>query len=423
MSSTVALKEVANFSDTRIHIDDVSLDNFITTDNMLQNKLGITKAIALPPQDGNMPKYQKNNILIANIRPYLKKIWFADKDGGCSADVLVLNVKDEYDAKFIYYALLRDDFFAHVMNGAKGTKMPRGDKKQIMDFIIPKFDISTQQKIAKVLSTLDRKIELNNQINQNLEAMAKTLYDYWFVQFDFPNANGNGKPYKSSGGKMVYSEELKREIPEGWEVKELGEVIEIHDSKRIPLARQERESRIGIYPYYGATSIMGYVDDYIFEGEYILLAEDGSVMDDKGFPIIQHVKGKIWVNNHAHVLTPKDENYFEYLFYSLKMISVVKIMTGSIQKKINQENLQSVPILLPSNVFLKKFANVVDPIRNKLISNITETQKLTQLRDWLLPMLMNGQVSVSEATEQVEQAEELMVAEPSVGYGSAKENQ
>jgi len=203
VNKTIPLKKIAKYSGSRISIKNVNTDNFITTDNLLQNKLGITKAISLPPQDGNMTAYFNKNILIGNIRPYLKKIWFADRDGGNSADVLTLQVNDEHNPKFVYYALYRNDFFEHMMKGSKGTKMPRGDKTQIMDFIIPNIDKLSEDKIANILSSLDSKIELNNKINKELETMAKTLYDYWFVQFDFPDENG--KPYKSSGGKMVYN--------------------------------------------------------------------------------------------------------------------------------------------------------------------------------------------------------------------------
>ena len=146
--------------------------------------------------------------------------------------------------------------------------------------------IEVQHTIGKVLADIDRKIELNKQINDNLEEMAKQLYDYWFVQFDFPNEEG--KPYKSSGGAMVWNEKLKREIPQGWSNCKLKDFINLFDSKRVPLSSKDRGERHGIYPYYGATGIMDYVNDYIFDGDYILLAEDGSTSDGKGFPIVQN---------------------------------------------------------------------------------------------------------------------------------------
>lgn len=262
-------------------------------------------------------------------------------------------------------------------------------------------DKTTQQKIASVLSALDSKIELNNRINTELEAMAKTLYDYWFVQFDFPydfaqgKPDKNGKPYKSSGGKMVWSEELKREVPEGWEVAQLGEMIELFDSKRIPLSSQEREKKKGIIPYYGATGVMDYVDEFIFDGEYILLAEDGSVMDEKGFPIVQFIWGKCWVNNHAHVIRAVTPEYNEFYFQLMKRIPVINIKTGSIQMKINQDNLKGYRILVPPSKLIDRYSIFAKSIREKLMNIAAENKQLTELRDWLLPMLMNGQVKVN----------------------------
>lgn len=253
-------------------------------------------------------------------------------------------------------------------------------------------DIPSQQKIASVLSVLDDRIELNNKINAELEQMAKTLYDYWFVQFDFPDANG--KPYKSSGGAMVYNEDLKRKIPKDWRVEDIRSFSNILDSKRVPLSSKQRESRKGVFPYHGATEIMDYIDDYIFDGEYILLAEDGSVMNDKGFPNLQYVKGQFWVNNHAHVLQAKELIHNEFLYRTLQYVPVVRMMTGSVQMKINQENLMSTMILIPSEQILETFSKFASPARDQIFETTVENQKLAELRDWLLPMLMNGQITV-----------------------------
>ena len=216
------LKNAVYYSTDRVSIDNLCLSSYISTENLIQNKLGKTDADRPPPKNGKVTGFIENDILVGNIRPYLKKIWYADISGGSSADVLTLRVNDTYIPKFVYYALFRDEFFVHMMNGSKGTKMPRGDKTQILDFPIPFFEKNEQKKIARFFSLLDKKMALNNKINTDLEAMAKLIYDYWFVQFDFPDANGN--PYKSSGGKMVYNEALKREIPEGWGVGTLLDV-------------------------------------------------------------------------------------------------------------------------------------------------------------------------------------------------------
>ena len=253
--------------------------------------------------------------------------------------------------------------------------------------------VEEQHTIGKVLDDIDRKIELNKQINDNLEAMAKQLYDYWFVQFDFPNEEG--KPYKSNGGALVWNEKLKREIPQEWSDCKLKDFINLFDSKRVPLSSKDRGERQGVYPYYGATGIMDYVNDYIFDGDYFLLAEDGSTSDAKGFPIVQYIWGKNWVNNHAHIILPKNERYMMFTYQMLKSIPAKQIETGSIQKKISQENLCGYKMVLPNSDLLEEYENVVSPLWEKRKRCIEEINTLTKQRDELLPLLMNGQASVN----------------------------
>lgn len=260
-------------------------------------------------------------------------------------------------------------------------------------FPVPIIPLREQKRIGEIFSALDKKIELNRQINQNLEAMAKQLYDYWFVQFDFPDENG--RPYKSSGGKMVWNENLKREIPEIFEWCTLKDFIQLEDSKRIPLSSKERLDKKGIYPYYGATGIMDYVNDYIFDGDYLLLAEDGSTSDANGNPIVQYIWGKNWVNNHAHIILPQTDGFILYTYQLLKNIPAKMIETGSIQKKISQENLLAYKIILPIQRLIKYYCEIISPLWEQRKNNIEEILALTKQRDELLPLLMNGQVSVN----------------------------
>jgi len=318
-------------------------------------------------------------------------------------NIVIDNQKANFE--YVYYFLkIQYDNLRNLSSGVR-KNLNSGDIKNF-EIRIPE-SLEHQSQIAKILSDLDAKIELNNKMNSELEAMAKLIYDYWFVQFEFPlyfaqgEPNEDGKPYKSSGGKMVWDEELKREIPEGWEVKTLGDCINIYDSLRVPLARAEREKIEGTIPYYGATSVMGYVNDYLFDDEYILLAEDGSVMDEKGMPIVQFIWGKTWVNNHAHVIQAVDKIHNEFIYQLVKMIPVVLIKTGSIQMKINQENLKNYKVLIPSIELVEKYSKNASDIRKQLINNIEQNQKLAELRDWLLPMLMNGQVRIDKLIDQI----------------------
>ena len=300
----------------------------------------------------------------------------------------IIEGNDETNTDFLYYKLNSISFAPYIT----GSAQPKLNKENLLNIELYIPSREHQDKIAKVLTLLDQKIQTNNQINQELEAMAKTLYDYWFVQFDFPDQNG--KPYKSSGGKMVYNPELKREIPERWGVEKLGDITICHDSKRVPLSSNDRELVKGEIPYYGATGIMDYVNDYIFDGDYVLMAEDGSVMTEKGTPILQRISGKNWVNNHAHVLEPVKNHSCKLLMMLLKDVSVMQIKTGSIQMKINQENMNKIVVPAIPLELLFEINQKLEVIDKQQLNLIEENKQLTQLRDWLLPMLMNGQVKV-----------------------------
>ena len=258
----------------------------------------------------------------------------------------------DYSSTFLKYSI--DTLYDHLVGLSSGSARDNLSQAELkkLKLIMPPTK-NEQNKLVSILASIDRKIELNQAINQNLEAMAKQLYDFWFVQFDFPNREG--KPYKSSGGKMVWNEKLKRKIPSEWDNCKLKDFIKLFDSKRIPLSSKDREERKGNYPYYGATGIMDYVNEYIFDGDYILLAEDGSTSDSKGFPIVQYIWGKNWVNNHAHIILPKNEQYLMFTYQMLRNIPAKQIETGSIQKKISQENLCEYNMVLPNSILIEKY--------------------------------------------------------------------
>ena len=338
---------------------------------------------------------EPNDILFVNKGTPGRVCLVPDPVSFCAAqDMMAFRADDDKIYYKYLFAVLRSEWIQKkISNYHVGLVIPHFKKQDLDSIQIPQKTDSEQRLIGDMYVDLSEKIELNNKINTELEAMAKLIYDYWFVQFDFPDENG--KPYKSSGGKMVYNEDVNREIPDGCKIKELGDCINIFDNLRVPLSRSEREKKKGDIPYYGATSVMGYVNDFLFDDEYILLAEDGSVMNDKGMPIVQFIWGKTWVNNHAHVIQAKNKLHNEFIFQLVKMIHVLLIKTGSIQMKINQNNLKKYKVLIPSLDLIEKYSIKSSQIRKKLINNIEQNQKLAELRDWLLPMLMNGQVKVN----------------------------
>lgn len=176
----------------------------------------------------------------------------------------------------------------------------------------------------------------------------------------------------------------------------MGDIIELFDSKRVPLSGNQREKLEKIYPYYGAATLMDYVDDYLFDGIYLLLGEDGTVIDESGFPTLQYVWGKFWVNNHAHILQGKNGFTVEGLYILLKQTNVTSIVTGAVQPKINQANLRALEVVIPTGVAMEEYNALIAPLFAKIRANHDESKRLVALRDALLPRLMSGELSVTD---------------------------
>ncbi|AZP93916.1 restriction endonuclease subunit S [Enterococcus mundtii] len=316
------------------------------------------------------------------------------------ADSHVTIIRSEEEvlrSKFLYYQLSDVRFQSYILNtllaGSTGQVELNKSKVMGMEILIP--TIEEQDKIVDKLRYLDSKIELNNQIISNLEELASTLFKRWFVDFEFPDENGN--PYKSSGGKMVDSE--LGGIPEGWHVNTISNLMENFDRKRVPLSKMQREKRNGVYPYYGAASLMDYVDDFLFEGTHLLLGEDGTVITKDGNPVLQYVWGKFWVNNHAHVLKGKGDVSTEWLYLWFKQTNVSGIVTGAVQPKISQSNLNRLKVVSPDKEQLIKFQKDIGIMFDKLIVLSNEIKTLTELRDSLLPKLLSGEIGLVEDGE------------------------
>ena len=212
-------------------------------------------------------------------------------------------------------------------------------------------------------------------LNNNLFEQAKALFKNWFIDYE---------PFSSNNT-----------MPEKWRLGTVGEIIELHDSKRIPLSGAERDKMEKIYPYYGAASLMDYVDEYIFDGKYLLLGEDGTVVDDAGYPILQYVWGQFWVNNHAHILTGKNGFNVESLLLLFKRTPVKSIVTGAVQPKISQANLRSIQVVIPPQPKLDAFNALIRPLFDQIRQNQDQNKALAAMRNMLLPKLMSGEVDIS----------------------------
>ena len=266
--------------------------------------------------------------------------------------------------------------------------------------------IEEQKRIAEILGSLDDKIELLQKQNKTLEDMAKAIFKSWFVDFDVVHAKQKGLPKADIMREYHLTDELYDlfpsdfensslgPIPSGWQVKTLGDISTCYDSKRIPLSNRERAERQGNYPYYGATSIMDHVDDFLFDGIYLLLGEDGSVVKPEGTPFLQYVFGKIWVNNHAHVLQGKAPVGTEFLYLFLSDVQIQPYVTGAVQAKLNQKNMNSIPVCMATEDFVRQFQGIIEIYFVKIRSNLKQIQTLTELRDALLPRLISGKIRV-----------------------------
>lgn len=282
------------------------------------------------------------------------------------------------DVEYVYYYLKTQYDALRKLSSGVRKNLNSNDIKNYKIYI-PE-SVRFQRSIVKILTSLDNKISVNNQINQELEAMAKTLYDYWFVQFDFPDQNG--KPYKSSGGKMVYNPELKREIPEGWGVEKLSHFLTIKNGK------DHKHLQDGKFAVYGSGGIMRTVTDYLYSGESILFPRKGTLNN------VMYVNEKFWTVDTMFYSEVNKNNSALYVFYSVKDIDFNKLNTGTGVPSMTSSILYDLNIIVPEENILEKFNTVVKQNYDTIKLNNIQNQELTQLRGWLLPMLMNGQVKV-----------------------------
>ncbi len=378
------------------------------------------------------------SILVSCIGSAMGKVVINETTCLSNQQINSIVVNDKFDTDYIYYVLVNN--YRLLRNAATGsTALPLLNKT---DFDLIKIKVcqskETQKKIARILSDLDAKIELNDKINQELEAMAKTLYDYWFVQFDFPNEQG--KPYKSSGGKMVYNEDLKREIPEGWEVKTISEWIsndkggdwgketeEGNYTKKVSCIRGADLNGLNgngtLKP--PTRFILERNSNKILENhDLIIEISGGSPTQSTGRlafiteETLQRFENPVICSNFCKAVRLKEERYLYNFVYQWNRLYDYGILfgwegkTSGIKNLIFESFVSNQKVVYPKSDLVEKFYGFVKPLHIKKQKNLIENQKLVALRDWLLPMLMNGQVSVGVGVEQLN-----MAAEPEVEYG------
>ena len=313
--------------------------------------------------------------------------------------------KSKVNPKYLKYFTISKPYKQWVDNLSNGSTRGNINAKTFADCPIILPSREQQDYLVRVLSSLEDKIQINNQINQELEAMAKTLYDYWFVQFDFPDQNG--KPYKSSGGKMVYHPELKREIPEGWGVEKLGELAQFKNGINYEKTSSgsEKVKIINVRNISSSTIFINQTDlDEIFlendKSTNFIVNEGMILITRSGIPgatrLVSELEAKTVYSGFIIASEVNDLINKNLIFYYLKNVEEVlkNQSAGTIMKNISQSVLTDMVVSLPPQNVLLKFNSIIDNLLEQMKNVQRQNQELTQLRDWLLPMLMNGQVKV-----------------------------
>lgn len=382
---------------------------FITPSDNFENKY-IDKTIRSLSEYGknvlNGKLLKENSVLVTCIGSAMGKVALNKFPAVTNQQINSIEVKEAFSSDYIYYCLKNN--YTLFRNAASGsTALPILNKTDFEELPIKIHkNLKNQQSIAAVLSALDKKIALNKQINARLEEMAKTLYDYWFVQFDFPNADG--KPYKSSGGEMVFDETLKREIPKGWEVKSLGEIA-LTSSGGTPTSTVQEYYKGGNIPWINSgelnNNFIVHTDNFITQTgmdnssaklvseKSILLAMYGATAGKTSL-----ISFKTTTNQAICSILPKDMNYRVYIksYLDNMYLYLVQLSSGSARDNLSQDKIKRLHLVIPESGILEIFSNVTEDFYKKIEKNLKQNHQLTQLRDFLLPMLMNGQVSVAE---------------------------
>ncbi len=385
----VKLGEISSYVKDKIPITSTDESLYVSTDSMLKDKGGIIPPESIPGS-GSVTLYRHGDILVSNIRPYFKKIWFANRVGGCSNDVLVFRAKKEIDPRFLYYILSEDTFFEHMMAGANGTKMPRGNKKLILSYTFTLPSTTTQHRIATILSRYDSLIENYQKQIKLLEEAAQRLYKEWFVDLRFPGHENT---------KIVDG------VPEGWEKKTAKDFFVISIGKTPPRAEKELFTICAKDVPWVSISDM---KDVLFvsktsesltkeacEKFNIKIVPEGTILLSFKLTVgrVSIADTPVCTNEAIAHFFKEGTNWREYTFLHLKNYHYDSLgNTSGISKAVNSTIIKNMPFIMPNENVLNGFSNTVSPIFDKIKLLYAQIRLLTEARDRLLPKLMSGEI-------------------------------
>jgi type I restriction enzyme S subunit len=374
------LEDICSYRKEKVLVSDLTPRNYISTENMLANKAGITTASALPSV-AKVQKFLPGDVLVSNIRPYFKKIWFADKTGGCSNDVLVFSAKAGVNKKFLYYVLANDSFFDYSMATAKGTKMPRGDKAALLDYGVPDYENTEQNTISSFLFALDEKIQVNKQINKNLELQAQAYFLDLFVTNPDPNWQSGTL---SDLGTVVGGGTPSKKHPEYY----IETGIPWITPKDLSIDKSKFISR-------GENDIT----ELGFSNSSATKMPAGTILFSSRAPIgyIAIALNTVTTNQGFKSVIPNTNvgSAFMYFFLKQALPTIEGMASGSTFKEISGSGMKSVPAVIPDDETLHKYNEFCQPLFEQQVILEAENRRLSGIRDALLPKLMSGEIDVS----------------------------
>lgn len=380
------LKDICKFVNEKVDTSSFHLEDYVSTENLLPNKGGVTVASKIP--QGKATLFKKGDILISNIRPYFKKIYLAKKQGCCSNDVLCIRPNSNIPSSYLYYLLSQDSFFDYVMTGAKGTKMPRGDKGHIMNWAVYQSTLSQQQNIAEILAPLDDKIAVNRRINANLESQAQALFKSWFVDFT---------PFKDQ--PFVDSE--LGPIPQGWKVEKLGDIA-LQSTEKV-LTRNDVKVLSPI-----TTGKLVLSEEYFTKQVFSKSIRNYKIVKQGAFaynPARVNI-GSLGMNEFKFdgCVSPvyvvfeclKGYSFFFDLFRKTEFFkqAVISFAIGGVRQTLNYSDFALIDVTIPPLNIVQSFNEIYLHLKKKISINEEENQRLAALRDTLLPKLMSGEIKL-----------------------------
>lgn len=375
------LSGICDYVKEKVEVSTITNKTYISTENMQPNKGGIKEAATLPATVQTQG-YRAKDVLVSNIRPYFKKIWFAQDGGGCSNDILVFRAKEGVNPQFLYYILSNDAFFEYATATSKGTKMPRGDKTAIMQYKVPNYELKIQNKIVEILNPIDKKIEINNKINDNLELQAQAFFQESFIDNVDPEwAIGT----ISDLGTVVGGSTPSKSKPEYYTETGIAWItpkdLSINKSKFI--SRGEND-----------------ITELGLKNSSATIMPEGTVLFSSRAPIgyIAIAAGKVTTNQGFKSIIPKPEIGTAFVYYFLKHnLPIIEGMaSGSTFKEVSGSIMKSVPAVIPDTDTIVRFNDFCAPIFAQQRILEKQNQSLAALRDNLLPKLMSSEIDVSD---------------------------